>query len=55
MKKLWFYFNTMQLVDTFTEFHSVKSPANVQMISDAYKDIINVQMLPPSVIDKIKA
>ena len=35
MKKLWFYFNTMQLVDTFTEFHSVKAPANVQMISDA--------------------
>jgi hypothetical protein len=42
MKKLWFYFNTMQLADTFTEFKNVKAPANVEMISNAYKDIIDV-------------
>jgi len=55
MKKLWFYFNTMQLVDTFNEFNNVKAPANVMMISDAYKDIINVQVLPPDVMNKIKS
>jgi hypothetical protein len=29
MKKLWFYFNTVQLADSFTEFNNVKPPANV--------------------------
>ena len=55
MKQLWFYFNTMQLADTYTEFTNVKAPGNVKMISDAYKDIINVQAIPTSVMNKFKA
>jgi hypothetical protein len=49
MKKLWFYFNTIQLADTFKEFNNIKAPANVVMISNAYKDIINAQIITPKV------
>ena len=55
MKKLWFYFNTIQVADTFTEFSNVKPPANVAMLQKAYKDIINVKVVPDPVADEIKA
>jgi hypothetical protein len=32
MKRLWFYFNTIQLASTYTEFNLVKVPANVSMV-----------------------
>lgn len=54
MRKLWFYFNALQLADSFTDFANVKSPANLEMVKKAYKDIIHVKMLPDSVIKSMQ-
>ncbi len=55
MKKLWFYFNTLQLSSTFTEFNLVKLPANVQMVKKSYDNIIHVKPIPAEMMTKIKA
>ena len=55
MKKLWFFFNTVQLASTFTEFNLVKSPANVTLIKKAYDKIVNLKILPDGFIDQLIA
>lgn len=55
MKKLWFYFNTIQLGSTYTEFAYVKSPANVAMVKKSYDKIINVQPIPDEFKDQLMA
>ena len=40
MKKLWAYFNTMQLVISFNEYEQVQAPANVMTLQKGYKDIL---------------
>jgi len=55
MKKLWFYFNTIQLASTFTYFNLVKAPANVTMVKSAYEKIINLKLIPDQTIAQIKA
>ena len=55
MKKLWFYFNTLQLASTFTEFNLVKTPANVSMVKKSYESIIHVKLIPESLMTKLKA
>jgi len=42
MKKLWFYFNTIQLSSSFIDFAYVAPPANVEMIKSSYEKIIHV-------------
>lgn len=55
MKKLWFYFNTIQLASTFTDFHLVKLPANVSMVKKSYENIIHVKPIPDELMVKLKA
>jgi energy-converting hydrogenase Eha subunit A len=55
MKKLWFYFNTVQLASTFTEFNLVKTPANVSMVKKSYDSIIHVKLIPDELMTKVKA
>lgn len=55
MKKLWFYFNTIQLASTFIYFNLVRAPANVTMVKSAYEKIINLKLIPDQTIAQIKA
>jgi hypothetical protein len=54
MQKLWFYFNSLQLADSFMDFANVKPPANLGMIQKAYKSIIHVKLVPDSVVESMK-
>ena len=54
MKKLWFYFNTMQLIDSYLKFVNVKPPANVEIVAKAYNDIIHAKLLPDSVMASLE-
>lgn len=51
MKKLWFYFNTLQVTDSLVKFRNVKMPANMELVKKAYNDIIHVKMIPDELMD----
>jgi hypothetical protein len=55
LKKLWCYFNTVQLSSTFTEFSNTKIPANVEMVKKSYDDMIKVKLIPDELMTKVKA
>ena len=55
MKKLWFYFNTVQLANSYTDFNLVQTPANVNMVKSAYDKIINLKIVPEQIMVNIKA
>jgi hypothetical protein len=40
MKRLWAYFNTMQIVVEFNRFKQVQAPANIVTLQKGYIDII---------------
>ena len=40
MKRLWGYFNTMQLVISFNDINQVQAPANVLVLQKGYNDIL---------------
>jgi hypothetical protein len=44
MEKLWFFYNTMQLSNTFTDFNLVKEPANVSLVQRVYNQLINLSV-----------
>lgn len=54
MKKLWFYFNTLQVTDSLVKFRNVKMPANVELVQKAYNDIIHVKMIPDELMNGLK-
>jgi hypothetical protein len=55
MKKLWFYFNTVQLGSTFTDFSNNKLPANVEMVKKSYDNMIKVKVIPDELMNNVKA
>ena len=54
MKKLWFYFNTLQVTDSLVKFRNVKMPANVELVQKAYNDIIHVKLIPDELMNGLK-
>ena len=54
MKQIWYYFNTLQVTSTFADEMLIHKPANVEMINGAYHDIINVKVIPDSMMLQIQ-
>lgn len=55
MNKIWFFFNTAQLIASFPMIDSLKLPANVIMLQKAYEKIVMLQIFPENFWENIQA